>query len=74
MMSKGYRKITVGGTDYEYKVGLVHVDIRPPEGARMTPDLREVTGWTWDEIERGQWKGGFSVRPQQIKDYIERQT
>lgn len=70
-MSKGYRKIVVQGVEYEYKVGRSYVDIRPPEGARMTPDLREVTGLTWDEIERGQWKRYFSVTPKQIKEYIE---
>ncbi len=74
-MSKGYRKISVGGVDYEYKVGRAYVDIRPPEGARMTPDLRQVTGLTWDEIERGTWKRYFSVTPQQIREYLEgRQT
>ncbi|KKN63691.1 hypothetical protein LCGC14_0499260 [marine sediment metagenome] len=74
-MSKGYRKISVGGVNYEYKVGRAHVDIRPPGGARMTPDLRQVTGLTWDEIERGTWKRYFSVTPQQIREYIEgRQT
>lgn len=86
-MSKGYRKISVGGVDYEYKVGRAYVDIRPTGGARqvkgltwdqierMTPDLRQVTGLTWDEIERGQWKHTLSVTPQQIREYIEgRQT
>ena len=74
-MSKGYRKISVGGVEYEYKVGRAYVDIRPPEGARMTPDLRQVTGRTWDQIARGQWNHTFSVTPQQIRDYLEgRQT
>lgn len=74
-MPKGYRRITVGGVDYEYKVGRAYVDIRPPEGERMTPTLAEVTGLTWDEIERGKWKRYFSVTPQQVKEYIEgRQT
>lgn len=82
-MSKGYRKISVGGVVYEYKVGRAYVDIRPLEGARMTgltwdqiermtPDLRQVTGLTWDQIERGQWKHTLSVTPQQIREYIER--
>lgn len=73
-MSKSYRNISVGGTDYKYKVGRSHVDIRPPEGARMTPDLTEVTGLTWNEIERGTWKRYFSVTPQQIREYIEGKT
>lgn len=73
-MRKGYRKITVGNTDYEYKVGRAYVDIRPPEGSRMTPDLRQVTGLTWDAIDRGKWKRTFSVTPQQIREYIESQT
>lgn len=70
-MSKGYRKIVVGGVEYEYKIGRSYVDIRPPEGARMTPDLRQVTGLTWDQIERGERKRVFSVTPQQIREYIE---
>ena len=69
---KGYRKIAVDGIDYEYKVGRNYVDIRPPEGRRMTPDFEQVTGLTWDQIEWGTWKGFFSVTPQHIKEYIER--
>ena len=72
MMSKSYRKISVGGADYEYKVGSSHVDIRPPEGKRLTPTLPEVMGLTWDEIERGKNKRYFSVTPRHVKEYIER--
>ena len=70
-MSKGYRKISVGGTDYEYKVGRSHVDIRFPDGSRMTPTLAKLSGLTWDEVERGKWKRWFSVTPQQIREYID---
>ena len=69
-MSNGYRNITVDEKDYEYKVGRSHVDIRPPDGARMTPDFHEITGLSWDEIERRRHKGGLSVTPHQISAYI----
>ena len=70
-MSKGYRKIVVGGVEYTYKVGRTCVDIRPPEGPRMTPNYQQLTGWSWDRIERGCHKRYFSITPQDIREYIE---
>lgn len=64
----------MNGTDYRYKVGRAYVDIRLPEGSRLTPTLADVTGLSWDEIERGKYKRYFSVTPQQVKEYIEAQA
>jgi hypothetical protein len=66
------RKITVGGQDFEYKVGKTCVNITLPNGSRVYPTLSEISGLPVSEVERGQWKKWFSVTPSMLKDYIEK--
>ncbi len=65
------RKIVVGEQEFHYQVGRSYINIRLPDGSRVTPSLPEVTGLSWDEVERGQWKRWFSVTPANIREYIE---
>ena len=72
-MSKGYRRISVDGEEYEWRVGLTCVDIRPlgkTNLRRTSPSIAKVTGLSPDQVERGQWKGWLTVAPGQIRDYI----
>ena len=69
---KSYRTISVGGCNYKWKVGRRFVDIRPEEGARMTPTIAQVTGLSEDNVERAQWKRYLTITPQQIREHIEK--
>ena len=68
-MSKSYRTITVSGVQYKWKVGRRFIDIRSPEGFRMSPTIGRVTGE--QDIERARHKGYLRVVPQQVKEFIE---
>ena len=64
------RVLTVGNLVFKYKVGKTRVNIILPDGSRVYPSLSEVSGLSWDEVERGQWKRWFSVTPSMLADYI----
>lgn len=68
------RKITVEGREYGWRVGSGAVAIRTSEGKGFYPSLLDVAGpeWDWNSIERGHWKGYFSIRPIAIENYIRR--
>ena len=66
------REITVGGQDFKYKVGKTFVNIVLPDGSRVHPTLSEVSGLSFDEVERGQHKRWFSMTPSVLRDYIEK--
>jgi hypothetical protein len=66
------RKITVGGLDFQYKVGKTCVNIIRPCGCRVHPTLSEISGLPVSEVERGQHKRWFSVTPSMLREYIEK--
>jgi hypothetical protein len=68
-MRKGYRKISVNGAEYEWKLGRNVVDIRS-ESLHLMPTLATITGLTPHEVERAVWKNYFSVTPGDVRDYI----
>jgi len=48
--------------------------IRDPEGQQFRTDRSELTGATWDEIERSDWKrcgGQYGITPGIVKQYIQ---
>lgn len=49
-----------------------HVAIRTPDNKKTyVVSLTEITGWSWDDLERAEWKGYWpEIGPQLIKDYI----
>lgn len=63
-----------GGEVWTYRVGNGLVLVRPPDlHTTYHVSLTEITGMSWDDLERGQWKGWWSgMGPQEVKDYIDR--
>lgn len=68
------RRVHFGNEEWAYKVGGMWVVVLAPD--RKTTyrvRLEEVTGMSWDDIEKGRWKGWWQgVGPQEVRDYIER--
>jgi hypothetical protein len=67
-------QVHVGGKIWKYRVGRSNVVINSPEGKRITVNHSELTGRTWDTIERGQWKRTQDgmILPCHVKEYVER--
>ena len=57
MSRRNFRKIHIGESVWEYKIGKQNVVIFSPEGIRYRTDHSKLTGLTWDSIERAHWKG-----------------
>jgi hypothetical protein len=51
------------------------VIIKDPKRKKYVIPMTEVTGCTWDQIERAHWKGNTNcdVTPRKVKNYIERE-
>jgi hypothetical protein len=61
-----------GGEIWYWAVGRGGVTIMRPDQKRFKIDLATFTGWSWDAIERGNWKGyAPSVPPSYVKYWIE---
>lgn len=67
--NKSWRTIVVDGLPFRWRYGK-SVQIRDKDGKGYRPFLTEVTGWSWNDIERGHWKRYFSLRPEQVANYI----
>lgn len=65
----GWRKIVVDGAMWRYRIGRSGVEARTPS-RKFYDQLPAVTGMTWYDIERGQWKRWFSVTPKTIAEWI----
>jgi len=68
-----YRYLVIEGLQGEWRfhVGETYVKIVAPNSKIYEPTISEVTGESWDSIERAQWKGYWKgVKPQQVKDWI----
>lgn len=66
-----FRHLHLSSGTWRYFIGRRGVLIYGPEGQRMYAPLPDVTGLTSDAIERGKWKGWFSVAPSTVRKYIE---
>jgi len=64
------RKIVVNGKTFQYRIGKESVVFRNTHKKSFFADFSEITGWSWNDIERGMWKKYFSITPHQIADYI----
>ncbi len=71
MSKKHYRKLTVGNHVYQYHVGGTYVDIRPPEGTRITVSIADLKGMSQDEFERARRKRYLAVTPVDLSNFIE---
>jgi len=66
------RKIHLPQGVWSYKIGKGGVSIRTPNNCTTyKTDVSEVSGWSWDSIEKSHSKGGgFHVSPGDIKNFI----
>lgn len=69
------RKIHLpNGKVWSYKIGNLYVHIRDPEGNTTEATVSAITGESWSDIERAEWKGYWKgVSPSQIRAFIERE-
>lgn len=61
------------GEAWSYRFANGVVAIRTPDckTTHQVP-LPEISGMSWDEMERGEWKGWWTgIGPQAVKDYVE---
>jgi len=66
---KGDRKIIVNGKEYTYMIGRSNVVIRNEE-KKIVVDFSTLTGISWPNIERGQWKKYFHIQPHHVANFI----
>ena len=65
------RKIHLPSGIWEYYISRSHqIVIWSPSGEKHLADMHKLTGLTWDEIEKGAWKGWLRICPSDIRDYI----
>jgi len=69
---KGVRKLVLESGIWWWRKGRNVIQLWGPNGFREVADIADVSGWSWDSIERGTRKRYFSLKPQQVRDYIER--
>lgn len=73
---RGFRKLRFGTTLWQYKIGKWNVVIFGPDGTKYLTNFSILTGYSWDELERLDWKNaGYdhpgNIRPSHIRSYIE---
>lgn len=72
MSRKSWRKIVVDGVEYKWIYGKTTVVIRDADNAVVDKVLlTKLTGWSWADIERAQYKRYFKITPVQIADWIQ---
>jgi len=71
MAKKAKRKVHINNEVWTYTIGHGRIVIWGPDGKKYLTDYSEVSGWNWNDIERGTWKKYFSITPKLIKNYIE---
>lgn len=70
------RKLHLDDGVYSYKIGKQNIVIRLPNGQKKLTNLSEVSGRSWEDIERvihKNRKRGFSVYPHEIKAYLQKE-
>jgi hypothetical protein len=70
---KGARKLVVDGRPWWFKVGQATVEIWDSSNHKSAVDINELTGRSWDVLERGRWKGTLDgmVKPSDVVRYIQ---
>ncbi len=57
---------------WQYRIGSGDIVIFSPNDSRYLTNQSEVTGMSWDNLERGYWKGWFKgIGPGDIRKWIE---
>lgn len=59
---------------WQYRIGRSGgIVLFSPNNTRIKTDQSEVTGISWDEIERASWKGyATGIKPSNIEHYIDK--
>ena len=71
MGKRRYRKIVVDDIEYKWVFGRTAIVIRDADGAVVAkPQVTDITGLSWDDIERGTYKGYFHLTPKDVADWI----
>ena len=70
---KGSRKLHIGDTIWHWKTKGGDVTITRPDGTKVYVGCPTIIGGgcTWDNWERGQYKGYSHMTPGKVKEYIE---
>ena len=66
------RKIVVDGQNWQFMIGRSFVKVVSPSGQGYVANHSEVTGRSWDTLERGIWKktSDGMVTPANIEVFI----
>ncbi|MFH0779785.1 MAG: hypothetical protein V1928_02895 [Parcubacteria group bacterium] len=68
---KGFRKIIVNGKLWWWKIGKTYVTARlDGTNIKKVINLCDLTGISWEEIERSKNRHYFSVTPKQIETWL----
>ena len=71
-MLKNARKVHIDGQVYHYKVARLFIVIVTPEGKKVLASHEDVSGLSWEVLERRAWKKpAFAFTPGVVKKYIE---
>ena len=75
---RGFRKLRLGSALWQYRIGkhAGNVVIFGPSGIRYLTNQSILTGISWNDLERLEWKNAGSdhpgnIRPSHIRSFIE---
>jgi hypothetical protein len=69
---RGMRRMVVRGEDWFWSFGN-SVRITGPDGRRHDVPLTTFSGYTWDGLERAEWKGNaYDMTPAKMRSWIDR--
>lgn len=71
--AKGARKIVVDGKTYFWFYKRSKIVIWSDDGVKHVYSDSDMTGMTSDNIERGKWKGWFSITPSDVAKWIKKE-
>jgi hypothetical protein len=67
----GWRKIVVNQREWKYQIGQQNVIARAVDNRESrTIDFSKLTGLSWNDIEKGEWKGWFHITPKEIANWL----
>jgi len=67
------KAIHIDGQEYPYKVFRSGVKIRLQNGKYLFVSMTDLTGWSWDGLEKAGW-GGYTppIKPSDVKEWLEK--
>jgi len=69
---KKSRRLHVGEEVWRYRITRAGINIWPPGRHLIHIPMVVFSGWTWDELERADWKRYLpEIKPSDVKVYIE---